>query len=113
MFSAAEKMGLISTGAENLLDFLQLRQVLSTYDRDLRDTVNQVYAPSSNAGEAEVEQFYEDLQDLLTNTQERCPFHYRDLLHWQAGSSPLTHLGRPQRDSTGHLTLGLLGRHLL
>ena len=35
------------------------------------------------------------------------------LLHWQAGSSPLTHLGRPQRDSTGHLTLGLLGRHLL
>ena len=25
-------MGLISPGAENLLDFLQLRQVLSTYD---------------------------------------------------------------------------------
>ena len=34
---AAEKMGLISTEAENLLDFLELRQVLSTYDRDLRD----------------------------------------------------------------------------
>ena len=33
---AAEKMGLISTGAENLLDFLELRQVLSTYDGDLR-----------------------------------------------------------------------------
>ena len=32
-------MGLISTGAENLLDFLELRQVLSTYDRDLRDSV--------------------------------------------------------------------------
>ena len=28
-------------------------------------TVIQVYAPSSNAEEAEVEQFYEDLQDLL------------------------------------------------
>ena len=28
-------------------------------------TVIQVYAPTSNAGEAEVEQFYEDLQDLL------------------------------------------------
>ena len=28
-------------------------------------TVNQVYAPTSNAEEAEVEQFYEDLQDLL------------------------------------------------
>ena len=34
---AAEKMGLISTGAENLLDFLEMRQVLSTYDGDLRD----------------------------------------------------------------------------
>ena len=30
-------MGLISPGEENLLDFLELRQVLSTYDRDLRD----------------------------------------------------------------------------
>ena len=28
-------------------------------------TVLQVYAPMSNAEEAEVEQFYEDLQDLL------------------------------------------------
>ena len=28
-------------------------------------TVNHVYAPTSNAEEAEVEQFYEDLQDLL------------------------------------------------
>ena len=30
-------MGLISPRRENLLDFLKLRQVLSTYDRDLRD----------------------------------------------------------------------------
>ena len=30
-------MGLMSTGGENLLDFLELRQVLSTYDGDLRD----------------------------------------------------------------------------
>ena len=29
-------MGLISPGGENLLDFLKLRQVLSTYDGDLR-----------------------------------------------------------------------------
>ena len=28
-------------------------------------TAIQVYAPTSNAEEAEVEQFYEDLQDLL------------------------------------------------
>ena len=31
------EMGLISPGRENLLDFLRLRQVLSTYDGDLRD----------------------------------------------------------------------------
>ena len=30
-------MGLISPGGENLLDFLKLRQVLWTYDGDLRD----------------------------------------------------------------------------
>ena len=30
-------MGLISPGGENLLDFLWLRQVLSTYDWDHRD----------------------------------------------------------------------------
>ena len=30
-------MGLISPGGENFLDFLELRQVLSTYDGDLRD----------------------------------------------------------------------------
>ena len=32
-------MGLISPGGENLLDFLELRQVLSTYDGDLRDSL--------------------------------------------------------------------------
>ena len=32
-------MGLISPGGENLLDFLELRQVLSTYDEDLRDAL--------------------------------------------------------------------------
>ena len=31
-------------------------------------TVIQVYAPTNNAEEAEVEQFYEDLQDLLELT---------------------------------------------
>ena len=30
-------MGLISPGGENLLDFLDLQQVLLTYDADLRD----------------------------------------------------------------------------
>ena len=42
--------------------------------------VIQVYAPTSNAEEAEVEQFYEDLQGLLELTpKKRCPFHYRGL----------------------------------
>ena len=31
------EMGLILPGGENLLDFLELRQVLPTYDGDLRD----------------------------------------------------------------------------
>ena len=40
-------------------------------------TVIQVYAPTSNAEEAEVERFYEDLQDFLQLTPiKRCPFHH-------------------------------------
>ena len=40
----------------------------------------QVYALTSNAEEAEVEQFYEDLQDLLELTPpKRCLPHYRGL----------------------------------
>ena len=43
-------------------------------------TVIQVYAPTTNAEEAEVEPFYEDLQDLLELTPpKRCPFHHRGL----------------------------------
>ena len=34
-------------------------------------TVIQVYAPTSNAEEAEVERFYEDLQDLLELTSKK------------------------------------------
>ena len=33
--------------------------------------VIQVYVPTSNAEEAEVEQFYEDLQDLLELTPQK------------------------------------------
>ena len=42
-------------------------------------TVIQVYAPTSNAEEAEVELFYEVLQDLLEVTPKKCHFHYRRL----------------------------------
>ena len=48
-------------------------------DKPFNIVVIQAYAPASNTEEAEVEQFYEDLQDLSTNTQERCPFIIRDL----------------------------------
>ena len=46
----------------------------------LNITVIQVYAPTSNAEEAEVERFYDDLQDLLELTpKKRCPFHLRGM----------------------------------
>ena len=37
-------------------------------------TAIQVYAPTSNAEEAETEQFYEDLQDLLEVTPKKMSF---------------------------------------
>ena len=43
-------------------------------------TVIQVYAPTSNTEEAEVERFFEDLQGILELTPKKgCPFHYRGL----------------------------------
>ena len=43
-------------------------------------TVIQVYAPTTNAEEPEVERFFEDLQDSLDLTpKKRCPFHHRGL----------------------------------
>ena len=46
-------------------------------------TVIQIYAPTTNPKEAEVKQFYEDLQDLQQKltTKTRCPFHHRE---WNA-----------------------------
>ena len=46
--------------------------------KPFNNKVIQVDAPTSSAEEAEVEWFYEDLQDLLELTpKKRCPFHYR------------------------------------
>ena len=42
--------------------------------KTLNITVIQVYAPTSNAEEAEVERFYEDLQDLLELTPQKYLF---------------------------------------
>ena len=39
--------------------------------KPLNTTVIQVYTPTSNAEEAEVEQFYEDLPDLLELTPKK------------------------------------------
>ena len=41
--------------------------------------VIQAYTATSNAAEAEVEWFYEDLQDLLELTPPKSPFHFRGL----------------------------------
>jgi len=43
-------------------------------------TVIQVYAPSTNAEEAEVDWFSDDCQDLLElRSKKRCPFHHKGL----------------------------------
>ena len=42
--------------------------------KPLNITVNQVYAPTSNAEEAEVERIYEDLKDLLELTAKKMSF---------------------------------------
>ena len=42
--------------------------------KPLNITVIQVYAPTSNDEEAEVEWFYEDLQDLLELTPKKMSF---------------------------------------
>ena len=43
-------------------------------DKPFNITVIQVYAPTTNAEEAEVEWFYEDLQDLLELTPQKNVF---------------------------------------
>jgi len=42
-------------------------------------TIIQVYAPTSNNEEAEVERFNEDLQRPSRTNNQRCPFHRRGL----------------------------------
>ena len=47
--------------------------------KTLDTTVIQIYAPTTNAREAEAELFYEDLKDLLELTKKRCSFHNKGL----------------------------------
>ena len=51
-------------------------------DKPFNITVIQVYVPTTNTKEAEVDQFYEDLEDLLELTPKKhVPFIIRD---WNA-----------------------------
>ena len=61
--------------------------------------VIQVYDPTNNAEESEVEQFYEHLQDLLELKPKICPLHYRRL-EWKVGSQEIPGV-------TGKLGLGI------
>ena len=54
-------------------------------------TVIQVYAQTSNAEEAEVEQFYEDLQDLLELTPKKDDLFI--IGDWNAKVGNKKHLG--------------------
>ena len=49
-------------------------------------TVIHIYAPTSNAEEAEVEQFYEDLQDLLELTPKKDVIFIKGGWHAKVGS---------------------------
>ena len=52
-------------------------------------TVFQVYAPTSNAEEAEVERFYEDLQDLLELTPKKDVLFIEGDLNAKVGSQEI------------------------
>ena len=72
-------MGLISLGTENLLDFLELRLVLSTYDGDLRDPlwwVRKGQSPCELLG---------GLSGFLSRRKSRAPAATRE----NPGGSPL------------------------
>ena len=60
----------------------------------------QVYAPTSNAEEAEVEQFYEDLQDLLKLTSPKDALFIIGDWNAQVGSQEITGV-------TGNFGLGV------
>ena len=57
---------------QTLLAFALLHFALQ--DKPFNITVIQVYTPTINAEEAEVEHFYEDLQDLLELTPKNMSF---------------------------------------
>ena len=63
-------------------------------------TVIQVYTPTSNAEEAEVEQFYEDLQDLLELTPKKDALFFTGDWNAKVGSQEIPEV-------TGKIDLGV------
>ena len=55
------------------MQYLDANRMISVHfqGKPFNITVMQVYAPTSNAEEAELEQFYEDLQNLLEQTPQK------------------------------------------
>ena len=63
-----------------VLSFCIFKLFMGSQSKNTEMVCHQGYALISNAEEAEVGQFYEDLQDLLELTpKKRCPFHHRGL----------------------------------
>ena len=57
-----------------------IRMILVNFQgKPFNITAIQVYAPTTNAKEAEAKHFYIDLLDLLEITPQRCPFHHKEL----------------------------------
>ena len=77
-------------------------------------TVIQVYAPTSNAEEAEVEWFYEDLQDLLELTPKRDVLFiigdWKAKVESQETPGVTGKLGLGIRNEAGQRLIELLGR---
>ena len=64
----------------NLKDHRKISCLFWRGGKPFNTNVIQVYAPTTNVKEAEVEQFYKHLQDLLELTpKNRHPFHHRGL----------------------------------
>ena len=66
---------MVNKGVQNVVHGCNLKndRMISVHfqGKPFKITVIQVYAPTSNAEEAELEQFYEDLQDLLELTPKK------------------------------------------
>ena len=84
------------------MQYLDANRMISVHfqGKPFNITVMQVYAPTSNAEEAEVEQFYEDLQDPLELTPIKNVFFIIEDWNAKAGSQETPGV-------TGNLGLGM------